>query len=782
VSKRGLTLLPFVAFVLVMFIPFWWQHRFFIPEDFLQFIFPWRTSTAPGPIPVHNIELFDVATLFYPQDVFVNAQLKLGHIPLWNPHIFLGHPICASGQSALWYPPRLVLQWLFKPAVARTLSLMGHLLLAGCLFALWLRDRGYSRAAACGGGLAYMLNGQMASWFEYEHIVAIGCWLGLQFWLIDRAVGLPAARSGLRLSPARGWALLALVWGMSLQAGHLQLGLHYGIVVGLYAAYRVLPFRRQWLWLLAALGATFALAAPTILPFLELLHNSQRLPLDPYKSCASLSSLLGGMLCPDLFGDPTRGFLFNRCVSNLVFPEFACFIGLVGLLAALTTLRTRRVRGLRGEWLLWAGLGIVSLLWSSASPLYSLLVLLVPGLKILIPGRALLMVAPGLSVLACEGFEQLEQGRGWRLLAGLAGATLMGWVGVEFWAFQTSSHWTALWHGWLDAHELKLPPPDLGPAYARQCFQQSYLGNPQFHLPLLLCLLTLVCTRLRPRRAVLVLVLVSSLDLGYFIIQFNPTVTAAQLAPTAPEINYLQSQTEAFRVETLGCAYYNTLTPYGIDLMTGYESVFPVRLQSTLQACDPTHQLSMRSAAPKTLSHPLLSSMNLRYLLTSPLEKAPGPPWREAFHSTSTVWENPNWRPRAFWCAHPVTVANLDQALARIRANNTTAEVLVESDRPVPSGVGEARLLGEQPDRIVVGYSAASAGVVVLSESYDPGWHASLNGQPLPILPANGCLMGVVAPPGSGEIQFRYQPRSLTQGFELAGLASLLCLLLLCVG
>ena len=786
-TRKGLTLLPFLAVTLLLFAPFWATGKVFVPADFLQFIFPWRTDPAPGPIPVHNVELFDVMTLFYPEDVFINAQLKAGHLPIWNPHLFLGYPLCASGQAALWYPPRLILHLLFSPAVARTLSLMIHLNLAGMFFALWLRDRGYSRTASVGGALAYMLNGQMAAWLEYEHIVAIGCWLGLQLWLVDRATGLTAKRTGIRMSGRRGWAWLALVWGLSLQAGHLQLCLHYGLVVGFYAAFRALRNRRQTLGLCACLGLTFALATPTILPFVELLSRSQRMPLDPLRSTAPLATLLVGMLCPDIFGNPTRGFLLNRCPTHLVFPEFACFVGVIALACAIVSARERRVREDRGEWLFWGLLSVLSLVWASAGPVYQLLTLALPPLAILIPGRALLMVAPGLAILSAEGLSALEHGRGWRWLAGLAGVLLAGWLGVEHYAYQFAHlsplSWEKTWLLWQRSGQLKLPPSDLGADYAQRCFRETYQGNFQFHLPLVLAasmLVGAVLARRRPALAAAGLVVLSTLDLGWFIVHFNTTVPQSMLQPLPPEIAFLQKQSG--RVEKLGAAYNDTLTPYGLSLVTGYESVLSRRVHRALEVAGQDPKLSMRAPALSHFDHPMLAQMSLRYLLVSPLSPPPEAPWSKVFSSTCSVYENPLARPRAFWCPDARSVAGLEEALDQVAHQTSPEQVWVESGTDtVSKGQGLVELVRDTPNELVLRYQGQAGGTVVLGDSFDPGWRATVNGSAAPIWPANGCLRAVAVPPGQGEIRFVYRPSSLLLGFGLATLAFLICGLLLAI-
>jgi len=61
----------------IVFAPFLLTGQVFVPGDFLSFIYPWRAYQSGFP---HNVELFDVAVFFFPQDIFLNESLKNGGI------------------------------------------------------------------------------------------------------------------------------------------------------------------------------------------------------------------------------------------------------------------------------------------------------------------------------------------------------------------------------------------------------------------------------------------------------------------------------------------------------------------------------------------------------------------------------------------------------------------------------------------------------------------------------------------------------------------------------
>src|SRR5687768_1809139 len=70
----------------------------------------------------------DTATAFYPWYAFLGAQLRAGHIPVWNPHQFSGAPFAADPESGWMYlPAMLTFALLPLDAAARVFVLVHEL-------------------------------------------------------------------------------------------------------------------------------------------------------------------------------------------------------------------------------------------------------------------------------------------------------------------------------------------------------------------------------------------------------------------------------------------------------------------------------------------------------------------------------------------------------------------------------------------------------------------------------------------------------------------------------
>src|SRR5512141_580861 len=54
----------------------------------------------------------DIFNYFYPYRDYAAQALRAGHIPLWNPYLFMGAPFLANSQVGFFYPFNLAMAWL----------------------------------------------------------------------------------------------------------------------------------------------------------------------------------------------------------------------------------------------------------------------------------------------------------------------------------------------------------------------------------------------------------------------------------------------------------------------------------------------------------------------------------------------------------------------------------------------------------------------------------------------------------------------------------------------
>jgi hypothetical protein len=94
---------------------------------------------------------------------------------------------------------------------------------------------------------------------------------------------------------------------------------------------------------------------------------------------------------------------------------------------------------------------------------------------------------------------------------------------------------------------------------------------------------------------------------------------------------------------------------------------------------------------------------------------------------------------------------------------------------------GDCVLEEDRPERLRLRCRASAPSFAVVADSWFPGWHALVDGQPAPIVRANLAMRAVPLPAGEHEVQLEYRPAHLALGFVVSGLA-LLALLALWLG
>jgi uncharacterized membrane protein YfhO len=65
------------------------------------------------------------------------------------------------------------------------------------------------------------------------------------------------------------------------------------------------------------------------------------------------------------------------------------------------------------------------------------------------------------------------------------------------------------------------------------------------------------------------------------------------------------------------------------------------------------------------------------------------------------------------------------------------------------------------PHRVRLATDDAAASLLVTSETWYPGWHATVDGREQPLLLINGAFRGLALPPGSHDVRMWFSPAIL---------------------
>jgi hypothetical protein len=343
----------------------------------------------------------DTFLYFYPYWAMASAALRNGHLPLWNPHIFMGAPFLANSQAGFFYPLNWPL-WLLLPVpYAASATILLHIFIAG--WGTMLAGRrllALDWPAALLSGVAFALGGYLTAQVEHLNQLQGLAWLPWFF------VGLtPLARLDTlsRLVLARSTVAVAGLFALQLLAGHTQTAFISGVavvswlfIVNVRQEYGLRSTGRIFGILLAAGILALLLAAVQLLPTLELTQLSSRqggLPVSEVLSFSWHPLHLARAMLP-----PYRQALFT---------EYVAFLPLTALLLALIGAWRWRTQPVILAFAVLAFIGL-ALAFGRFTPIYWLLARL-PGFNLFrVPARWLSLYALSVALLAGSGWQTIR--------------------------------------------------------------------------------------------------------------------------------------------------------------------------------------------------------------------------------------------------------------------------------------------------------------------------------------------------------------------------------------
>ncbi len=143
------------------------------------------------------------------------------------------------------------------------------------------------------------------------------------------------------------------------------------------------------------------------------------------------------------------------------------------------------------------------------------------------------------------------------------------------------------------------------------------------------------------------------------------------------------------------------------------------------------------------------------------------------------VYENLNVLPRAFVVHEAKIAADDEAALAALQdpAFDPARSVVLAAEtspEPLPGdhiANDEVSIARYEPERVVVEANLTHEGYVVLSDTFYPGWHVTVNGVESRIHRANLLFRAVYLPAGHHTVEFQFRPQSLRLGLYVSALA-----------
>ncbi|MFZ1242006.1 MAG: YfhO family protein, partial [Anaerolineae bacterium] len=308
-----------IVLPLLWFAPVLFSNRTLLPADNLFDFEPWRSLAATyGITAPHNSLLSDLLLENLPWKTFMRQALAERQLPLWNPYIFSGVPFLAAGQHSALYPLSLLFYILPLPAAYGWFTAL-QLALTGLNVYILARVFQRSRLAATLAGIVFAFSAFSIASVVFSMILAAVAWLPLLLAIIEKVIQKQAEKGNAPFSPVPYIVGGALVLGVQVLAGHIEITYYTLLVMALFALWRLWTLQRllaawrpvlrlaAWFAVMTALG--LALAAVQLWPLVELVSSSFR------AGSASYDQVVGWawpvrqfvtFLLPDFFGNPSH--------------------------------------------------------------------------------------------------------------------------------------------------------------------------------------------------------------------------------------------------------------------------------------------------------------------------------------------------------------------------------------------------------------------------------------------------------------------------------------------
>lgn len=156
--------------------------------------------------------------------------------------------------------------------------------------------------------------------------------------------------------------------------------------------------------------------------------------------------------------------------------------------------------------------------------------------------------------------------------------------------------------------------------------------------------------------------------------------------------------------------------------------------------------------------------------------------YKRVYQGEVDIYENSHALPRAFLVGAARTTKSEAETIAAMMSEDfdprsvAVIESPVDLDLPAapPTGfAGSAQVLKYEAQRVEISAQSDQPTVLVLTDMNFPGWWAEVDGRQERINPTNHAFRGVLLQPGAHTVIFRYEPRGVTLGLLVAGLAGL---------
>lgn len=711
-------------------------------------------------VPVKNPILSDVVSVIYPIKVLAIELIKKGEFPLWNWQMFAGYPLWANLQLGLLFPS-VVFYFLFSAPLAWTVQVALQPLLCLIFMYLFLRHLKLDKLPSILGSIAYAFGGFGMIWLEWNVLGTASSFLPLLLYLTDKFIYTSHKKWGIFLSFALAFQILA---------GYPQIVAFTMVALGLWFVLKSRSLT-QGLSVLFFVFLGIMLTSVVLLPGFELFQISQRTVENITLSFRYLPWVnLVTLFAPDYFGNHATGNFWGVGEYTLM----TVYSGVVILVLSIIALSGCWVKK---EVRYFAFLLILALIIMLPNPISQFLYNMgLWGGPASSTTRAAFLVNFSLAGLGAWGLQRLKDKKerhffsfSLYLWAALVGVALATWGSKSF-----------MEHSFpLDQMTINLS-----------------VATRNLLLPLALLTLSSVLIFFYLRRVIssrylqLAFILLITLELFRFGWKFNSFSSPTWLYPETPVVKFLKEHAGE-RINGGVVIPMNMWLGTGMESATGYDAVYPLnwaKFLAVLNSQSSSVKASGRFGSIDDINSKFVDLTSTKYFLALKKDDKGSvdtsgkvdyfflnSKFRPVFEDKSVVvLENTTALPRAFLVSE-VNFAPADKVLDLMLSPTFTASksAVVEGDRFELKS--DSQVVNSLPvykrvtnNHIQVEVNASTEAMLVVLDSFYPGWEARVDSQPVKLYKTDYAFRGVKVSQGSHVVDFIYYSKSLSWGSSLS--------------
>lgn len=709
----------------------------------VSYFSPWKEETWPGyptGVPRKDLLGFDTVRMMGSWRQFITDELKSGRLPAWNPHQFAGAPLLANFQSAIFFPPNLI--YLILPFhIAWTILVISQPILASIGMYLLLKELFKKQLTINHQPLiigflavAYGFSAWMSVWIEWNihgFVYALFPWM---LWGIAK----------------KNNFITIITIIMIILAGHPQMALIALTAAAIFAA--VNPEFKKFLF-----SAAIALIITSIQWIPAVRYYQQASRKQPSSEFVYEKTLLpwnqiSQLVAPNFLGNPATGNF--RGVANFV--ETTAYSGIAILGFAL--------------------IGLISPIRKFAGPLIVLILILVlpnpislligklnlPILSTSVASRWLILWPLATILLAAAGFQSLTFAKAKVRL--LATATVLILIAIPWLtAFLSPSEFRSvsirnliiptgiavLWIITTISTYFKIPTKKLyrSPTIVNNLY--NFILNNFYSI------------------SVSVILSVSIYELiafGHKTMTYTEKEFIYPSTPVIKKLRELSSDYSRFASTPGSVIETNFATYYGFYDLAGYDALYPRRVGELVwaaasngkPAADFSRSTVVTPTNPSSARDNLWNLAGVRWIVNKDdlLAEHPGQRSNDLSNDFKLAWEKNKWQiyentnafPRAFFTPDAQWLDDDSDLIKKILASP-----------PDISTIAPAKITAYQSNLVEIEIDVPENGYLILTDTFYPGWQATVDGKKVEILPALHAFRAVKIQSGKRFVVFRYQ-------------------------